>query len=117
MEEHQPLGAAGEEESWLPAGAGHDEEPTWAVMVDCVPGRRQAENCLLVLDLSRGEKVERLKAESGDHGRTCSRKLVEFRLWICELCIRWPEVTGGELEMSASSRVVAVEVSGADETS
>lgn len=38
-------------------------------------------------------------------------------LWVCKLCISWPEVTGGELEMSASSRVVAVEVSGADETS
>ena len=68
--------AAGEEESWPPGEAGHGEEPTWAEMVDCVPDRRQARTLLMVLDISRGEMVEKLMAESGDHGRTCSRKLV-----------------------------------------
>ena len=76
VEEQHRLEAAEEEESWPPGEAGHGEEPTWAGMVGCGSGERPARSWLLALDISRGEKVERLMAESAGHGRTCSRRLV-----------------------------------------
>jgi hypothetical protein len=70
---------------------------------------------LLNLDMLRGERVDRLKAELEDHGRTCSRKLVECGLWTLY------KTTGSDSGRRAGDvgqlQSVAVEESGADETS
>lgn len=62
--------------SWLPAEAGHDEELTWAGLLDCGYVKRQGQTCRLAPGSSREGKAERWKAESADHGRTCSRMMV-----------------------------------------
>lgn len=70
--------------SWPPAEAGRDGVPTWAAGAAAAAGWRRWTDCdcagwraaacrRRILEISRGETVERLREESAGHGRTCSR--------------------------------------------